>query len=107
LCRAARRLHSDKQLRKDFEAPNAKFVCATLGQTKKGATGNEGLILDAQLAVDGESGKYAEFKGNVASVYSNPLSTGGASNSHYGGNAETYMDVGNGLGRAMAELLLK
>lgn len=94
-----------KQLRKDFDAPNAKFVCATLGQTKKGATGNEGKILEAQLAVDGESGKYEEFKGNVATVYTHPLSQGGASNSHYGGNAETYMNVGEAMGRAMVNLL--
>ena len=94
-----------KQLRKDFNAPNAKFVCATLGQTKKGAGGNEGKILEAQLVVDGNSGKYPEFKGNVASVYSNPFCHGGASNSHYGGNAETYMDVGEAMGRAMAVLL--
>lgn len=94
-----------KQLRKDFDAPNAKFVCATLGQTKKGAEGNDGLILNAQLAVDGKSGKYPEFKGNVATVYTHPLSKGGASNSHYGGNAETYMNVGEAMGRAMVELL--
>ena len=99
-------VHFIKQLRKDFNAPNAKFVCATLGQTKKGAGGNEGLILNAQLAVDGNNGKYPEFKGNVASVYSNPFCHGGASNSHYGGNAETYMDVGEAMGRAMAELLV-
>jgi hypothetical protein len=98
-------VHLIKQLRKDFDAPNAKFVCATLGQTEKGATGNEGMILEAQLAVDGKTGKYPEFKGNVASVYSHPLSKGGASNGHYGGNAETYMNVGEGMGQAMAELL--
>jgi hypothetical protein len=96
-----------KQLRKDFNAPNAKFVVATLGQTKKGDGGNEGKILEAQLAVDGKNGKYPEFKGNVASVYSNPFCHGGASNSHYGGNAETYMDTGEAMGRAMAELLDK
>ena len=71
----------------------------------KGADGNEGKILEAQLAVDGESGKYPEFRGNVATVYTHPLSQGGASNSHYNGNAETYMNVGEAMGRAMAELL--
>jgi hypothetical protein len=96
-----------KQLRKDFNAPNAKFVVATLGQTKKGAGGNEGKILEAQLAVDGNGGKYPDFKGNVASVYSNPFCHGGASNSHYGGNAETYMDIGEAMGRAMVELIEK
>lgn len=100
-------VHLIKQLRTDFEAPNAKFVCATLGQTEKGATGNDGMILDATLAVDGESGKYPEFKGNVASVYTHPLSKGGASNGHYGGNAQTYMNVGLGMGEAMVKLLAK
>jgi hypothetical protein len=98
-------VHLIKQLRKDFDAPKAKFVCATLGQTAKGATGNEGKILDAQLAVDGKTGKYEEFKGNVASVYAHPLSQGGASNGHYSGNAETYMNIGEAMGQAMAELL--
>ena len=63
------------------------------------------MILDAMLAVDGDSGKYPEFKGNVATVYTHPLSQGGASNGHYGGNAKTYMDVGLGMGRAMVGLL--
>ena len=98
-------VHFIKTLRKDFNAPKAKFVCATLGQTKKGATGNEGKILEAQLAVDGKSGKYPQFKGNVASVYSNPFCHGGSSNGHYGGNAETYMDIGEAMGRAMVKLI--
>ena len=94
-----------KTLRKDFRAPDAKFVGATLGQTEKGAGGNEGLILDAMLAVDGESGKYPEFQGNVATVYAHPLSQGGASNGHYGRNAKTYMNVGLAMGKAMVKLL--
>jgi len=98
-------VHFIKQLRKDFDAPNAKFVLATLGEATKGSGGNGGMVLEAQLAVDGNSGKYPEFKGNVATVYSNPLSHGGSGNSHYGGNAETYMDVGEAMGKAMAELL--
>jgi hypothetical protein len=98
-------VHFIKTLRKDFNAPKAKFVCATLGQTKKGAGGNEGKIIAAQLAVDGKSGKYPEFKGNVATVYTNPVSKGGSSNGHYGGNAETYMNVGELMGQAMANLI--
>ena len=98
-------VHLIKTLRKDFDAPNAKFVCATLGQTAKGAKGTEGQILEAQLAVDGKNGKYPEFKDNVATVYSKPLCHGGTSNSHYGGNAETYMDIGEAMGRTMVELI--
>jgi hypothetical protein len=97
-------VHLVKQLRKDFNAPKAKFVCASLGQTKKGATDGGGKILDAMLAVDGKSGKYPEFKGNVASVYSHPLSKGSSSGSHYGGNAETYMNIGEAMGKAMVKL---
>ena len=94
-----------KALRKDFNAPAAKFVLATLGEATKGSTGNGGKVLDAQLAVDGTSGKYPDFKGNVATVYANPLSKGGSGNGHYGGNAETYMEVGEAMGKAMVELL--
>ena len=93
-------------LRKEFKAPKAKFVVATLGQTAKHAQpSNDKLILDAQLAVDGTTGKYPEFKGNVSTVYTHPLSQGGASNSHYNGNAQTYMDVGVAMGEAMVDLL--
>lgn len=95
------------QLRKDFDAPKAKFVVATLGQTKKGDGGNDGEILKAQLAVDGNGGKYPAFKGNVASVYTNPFCHGGGSNSHYGGNSETYMDIGEAMGKSMVELMAK
>lgn len=94
-----------KHLRTDFGAPNAKFVLATLGEATKGSGGNGGKVLEAQLAVDGETGKYLEFKGNVATVYTNPLSLGGSGNSHYNGNAETYMNVGEAMGQAMVELL--
>lgn len=94
-----------KYLRKDFNAPDAKFVLATLGETTKGSGGNGGMVLDAQLAVDGKSGKYPEFKGNVATVYTNPMAQGGSGNGHYGGKAEVYMDVGHAMGKAMVDLL--
>ncbi|MEC9093958.1 MAG: sialate O-acetylesterase [Planctomycetota bacterium] len=99
-------VHLIKTLREDFKSPQAKFVCATLGQTaKESAEGNEKLILEAQLAVDGETGRYPDFKGNVSTVYTHPISQGGASNSHYGGNAQTYMDVGIAMGEAMVKLI--
>lgn len=98
-------VHLIKKLREDFDAPNAKFVCATLGQSKMGDDDGGGRILDAMLAVDGTSGRYPEFKGNVATVYTHPLSQGGASGSHYNGHAETYMNVGEAMGQAMVGLL--
>lgn len=101
-------VHLIKTLRKEFNAPRAKFVVATLGQTsKENAEGNEQLILNAQLNVSGDTGKYPEFRGNVSTVYTHPISQGGASNSHYNGNAQTYMDVGSAMGEAMVDLLRK
>lgn len=92
-------------LRRDFGAPDAKFVCATLGQTEKnGASGNEKLILEAKFSLL-DPGKNPELKGSVATVYTHPLSMGSSSNAHYGGNAKTYMNVGLGMGEAMVELL--
>lgn len=92
------------QLRDGFDAPDAKFVCATLGQTEKGAGGNEGKILNAMFAVS-DPEQYPQFAGDVATVYSHPLSMGGASNGHYSGNAETYMNVGEAMGEAMVSLV--
>jgi hypothetical protein len=86
-----------KSLRKDFDAPNAKFVMATLGEAKKGLGGN--------TEKDGKSGKYPEFKGNVATVYTHDMARGGSGNGHYGGNAKVYMDVGEAMGKTMVELL--
>jgi len=94
-----------KQLRKDFNAPDARFVLATVGEARKGSGGNTGKVLEGHLAVDGGSGKYPEFRGNVATVYTHPMAQGGSGNGHYGGKAEVYMDVGEAMGKAMVELL--
>jgi len=96
-----------KALRKEFNAPNAKFVLGTLGEAVKGSSGPGGQVLEAHLAVDGTSGKYPEFKGNVATIYTHPMAQGGSGNGHYGGKAEVYMDVGETMGKAMVELLNK
>ena len=98
-------VHFIKQLRKDFDAPNAKFVLATMGESVKGGTGLGNQILEAHLAVDGTAGKYPEFKGNVATIYTHDMAQGGSGNGHYGGKAEVYMDVGEAMGNAMVELL--
>ena len=94
-------------LRKAFNAPNAKFVLGTMGESVKGSRGNGGMVLAGQLAVDGKDGRHPEFKGNVATVYTNPMAQGGSGNGHYGGNAEVYMDVGEAMGQAMVTLLEK
>jgi hypothetical protein len=100
-------VHLIGQLRKDFDAPHAPFVCATLGQTEKddSSNNNDTKIFAAQMAVDGGTGKYPQFKGNVATVYTHPLSHGGSSNGHYNNDARTYMNVGLAMGEAMLGLL--
>ncbi|QDV28233.1 hypothetical protein Spb1_00960 [Planctopirus ephydatiae] len=92
-------------LRKEFNAPQAKFVCATLGQTDRdNPTGNEKYLLEAKLAIS-DPQKHPELQGTVATVYTHPLSMGSSSNAHYGNNAKTYMNVGLGMGEAMVKLL--
>lgn len=95
-------------LRKDYDAPKAKFVLAT-GCGNPGREGFGLQIAEAQLAI-ADSKKHAEFAGNVKAVDSrdlwrevdvSPKSQG----YHYNRNAETYMEVGLRLGWAMAELL--
>ena len=89
-----------KALREEFDAPKAKMVVATLGQTNKNtASGNEKLIIDGMFSFGDKN------KGEAAVVYTHPLSMGGASNGHYGGNAKTYMNVGLAMGKAMVKLL--
>ncbi len=94
-----------KALRKEFNAPNAKFVTASLGQTEEGSTKGDGVILEAMKAVSKSSDP--ELKGQVGFVYSHPLSKGSSSSGHYGGNPETYMNIGEAMGQSMVELLKK
>ena len=107
-----------KVLRARYNAPNAPFVTASLGQTKMGSTDGGGDILDAMLNVGCNAAgadpatqpagncKYPEFKGNVATVYTNPLMvTPSQSGAHYGRDARTYMDVGQAMGAAMVKML--
>lgn len=87
-------------LRKAFNTPQAKFVFASLGQTQKGSKKGDGVILDAMESVAGK------HPGEAAFVYTHPLSMGGSSSGHYSKHAETYMNVGEAMGKAMAGLLV-
>jgi hypothetical protein len=84
-------------LRKDFNAPNAKFVCATLGEHDKAAPLSQKMFDFAALP---------ENKDKAAVFYSKPVAKG-ASGGHYGGDHDTYMKVGEGMGKLMIELLSK
>jgi alpha-galactosidase len=95
-------------LRKDFDAPNAKFVLAT----GCGNPGTEGLgkkVAEAQLAMN-DAKKYPKFEGNVKAMDTRDLWREAADSPanqgyHYNHNAETYMETGLRLGWAMADLL--
>jgi len=99
-----------KTLRKEFDAPEAPFVLGTIGFGGWEMQGPHLTVANAQLAVSGEKGKYPEFKGNVLTVETrdfwrtvdqSPRNQG----YHYNRNAETYMLVGDALGRALCKLL--
>lgn len=95
-------------LRRDYHAPNAKFVLAT-GCGNPGREGFGLQIAEAQLAV-GDPKKHPEFAGNVRAVDNRDLWRDAAVSPknqgyHYNRNAETYLETGLRLGWAMAELL--
>jgi hypothetical protein len=98
-----------RDVRKDLNAPNMKAVIATVsfGGYNLGEKYSE--IHAAQMAL-GDPQQHPEFAGQVKSVDTrgywrpadeSPTGTG----YHYNHNAETYMLVGDALGRAMVELL--
>lgn len=98
-------------LRKEFDAPDAPFVVATCG-----FNGGEGwepgssadTIFNAQMNVS-DPEKHPEFAGTVKSVdtrpfYRAPEVSPRDQSFHYHGNAETYMLVGEAMGKAMLEI---
>ncbi|PQJ30365.1 hypothetical protein BSZ32_13625 [Rubritalea profundi] len=91
-----------KALRKDFNAPKAAFVCASLGQTDESDTASgHGKLMTAMKS-------FATSSDDIGFVYSKPLLGGpGSSSSHYSGNAQTYMNVGLALGDEMVKQLKK
>ena len=102
--------HFIKTLRKEFKATDAPLVIATIGFGGWEMTGNQLTVANAQLAVSGEQGKHPEFKGNVLTVETRDFWKDAAISPrnqgfHYNGNAETYMLVGDAIGRGMVKLL--
>lgn len=102
--------HLIRTLRDEFKVPRAPFVIATIGFDGWKMSGNQLAVANAQLAVSGDKGKYPEFAGNVLTVETrdfwkdasiSPRNQG----FHYNGNAETYMLVGDALGKGMVKLL--
>jgi arylsulfatase A len=100
-----------KELRKEFEAPDAPFVLATIAFGGESLAGPGLQVAEAQLAVSGETGNYPEFAGTVKAIDARPfwrdpaVSPAPRQGHHYHHNAETYLSVGDALGHAMAELI--
>lgn len=97
-----------ESLRKDYNAPKAKFVLAT-GCGNPGTKGLGKSIAEAQLAI-GDPKKYKKFAGNVKAVDNRDLWRAADvspknQGHHYNRNAETYLETGLRLGWAMADLL--
>ena len=88
--------------------PAAPFVTVTCGFDGYAAAGNRLTVVNAQLAV-GNGTTYPEFAGNVKSMegrgYWRTSGPNTVQNYHYWHNAETYMLVGDAMGRGMVELL--
>jgi len=99
-------------LRKEFKAPDASFALATIAFGGDKLSGGGLTVANAQLAVSGERGKYEDFAGNVKTIeargFWRPAEDSPSNKGyHYNLNAGTYVDVGDALGRAMADMVLK
>lgn len=89
-----------KDFRKDFEAPDAPFVVATIAFNGNRLGAWKG-VWEAQMAV-GDPKQHPAFKGTVGSVDIRDLGGGGY---HYGNNGARYTRIGDRMGHAMVKLL--
>ncbi len=96
-----------RDIRKDLDAPNLPFVIAETGMSGREEKHPRALsLMKAQAAV----AEYDEFQGNVAFVgtkdfYRPKEASPSGQAYHWNSNAETYYLIGEGMGKAMVELL--
>ena len=96
-------------VRKEFKTPKLPAVVATVGFGGHNMQEKFLRILKAQMAV-GDPRKHPEYAGNVTSVDTRDFwrevdESPMGQDYHYNRNAETYMLIGDALGRAMVKLL--
>jgi hypothetical protein len=96
-------------VRKEFKKPKLPAVVATIGFGGHNMAEKFLRIHKAQMAV-GDAKKHPEYAGNVASVDTRDFwrevdESPTNQDYHYHRNAETYMLIGDALGRAMVGLL--
>ena len=98
-----------KAYRSALNAPDAPFVIASCAFDGWNAAGGQLTVINAQLAA-ADPAKHPEFAGNVKTMdcrgYWRAAAVSPANQGyHYNHNAETYMLVGDAMGRAMIDLL--
>ena len=96
-------------VRREFKTPKLPAVVATVGFGGHNMQEKFLRILKAQMAV-GDAKKHPEYAGNVASVDTRDFwrevdESPTNQDYHYNRNAETYLLIGDALGRAMVKLL--
>ncbi|MEC8988467.1 MAG: sialate O-acetylesterase, partial [Verrucomicrobiota bacterium] len=96
-------------VRMEFKTPKLPAVVATVGFGGHNMQEKFLRILKAQMAV-GDAKKYPEYAGNVVSVDTRDFwrevdESPKGEDYHYNRNAETYMLIGDALGRSMVRLL--
>ena len=96
-------------VRREFKTPKLPAVVATVGFGGHNMQEKFLRILKAQMAV-GDAKKYPEYAGNVVSVDTRDFwrevdESPKGEDYHYNRNAETYMLIGDALGRSMVRLL--
>ena len=96
-------------VRAEFKVPEMPAVVATVGFGGHNMADKYVKILEAQMAV-GDPKRHPEFAGTVASVDTRYFwrevdESPTSQDYHYNRNAETYLLVGDALGRAMVGLL--
>jgi alpha-galactosidase len=97
-----------KDVRKEFGLPNLPAVVATVGFGGERMADKYFKILEAQMAVS-DPKKHPEFEGTVSSVDTRPFwrevdESPTNQDYHYNRNAETYVRIGDAMGRAMVRL---
>ncbi|MGA0869384.1 MAG: sialate O-acetylesterase, partial [Planctomycetota bacterium] len=101
-------VHLIQDVRAEFDVPDLPVVVGTVGFGGAAMADKFLRILDAQMAV-GDADRHPEFAGRVASVDTRPFwrevdESPKNQDYHYHRNAETYLLIGDALGRAMVGL---
>lgn len=101
-------VHLIDDVRKEFNRPKLPAVVATIGFGGHNMQEKFQRIFEAQLAVS-DPNRHPDYKGNVASVDTRNFwreieESPKSEDYHYNRNAETYMLIGDAIGRAMVKL---